>query len=49
MSAPLTPKMVRHLKAVADPTLAADASRVAFTYSWVDEETSAKPLPDTDA
>ena len=38
MSSALAPDMVRHLKAVADPALASDGSRVVFTYSWVDEE-----------
>ena len=38
MSTPFAPDMVRHLKAVADPALAPDGSRVVFTYGWVDEE-----------
>ena len=38
MSIPLAPDMVRHLKAVADPALSPDGSRVAFTFAWVDEE-----------
>ena len=38
MSSAFAPDMVRHLKAVADPSLAPDGSRVVFTYGWVEEE-----------
>ena len=38
MTSPFAPDLVRHLKAVSDPTLSPDGSLVAFTYSWVDPE-----------
>ncbi len=38
MGSPMTPEMVRQLKAVADPALSPDGSRLAFTYSWVEPE-----------
>ena len=38
MSSPLAPDMVRHLKAVSDPSMSPNGDRVVFTFSWVDEE-----------
>ncbi len=38
MSSPLGPEMVRHLKAVSDPSISPDGTQVVFTYSWVDPD-----------
>ena len=38
MSSPLGPGMVRKLTSVADPAIAPDGSRAAFTYSWVNKD-----------
>ena len=39
MGSTLSPDMVRYLKSVAEPSLSPDGSRLAFTYSWVEDET----------
>ena len=38
MSKPINPAMVRRLKTVADPSISLDASSLAYTLSWVDQE-----------
>ena len=38
MSSPIPPDHVYHLRTVADPTLSPDGSRLAYTQSWVDQE-----------
>ena len=38
MTGPLSPDMVRHLKGVSDPSISPDGKLVAFTYSWVDQQ-----------
>jgi dipeptidyl aminopeptidase/acylaminoacyl peptidase len=38
MGKPILPDLVYHLKSVADPSLAPDGSRLAYTLSWVDRE-----------
>src|SRR5918992_3964662 len=38
MGNPILPDVVYHLKSVADPSLAPDGSRLAYTLSWVDQE-----------
>jgi dipeptidyl aminopeptidase/acylaminoacyl peptidase len=37
MGKPILPDLVYHLKSVADPSLAPDGSRLAYTLSWVDQ------------
>jgi len=38
MTAPIKPDLVYHLKTVSDPNLSPDGSLLAYTLSWVDEE-----------
>ncbi|MCI0799583.1 MAG: S9 family peptidase [Chloroflexi bacterium] len=38
MSSPISPEHVYHLRTVADPALSPDGSRLAYTQSWVDQE-----------
>ena len=38
MSGPITPEHVYHLRTVSDPALCPDGSRLAYTQSWVDQE-----------
>ena len=38
MNSPHTPKMIRHLKTVADPSLSHDGSKLAYTLGWVDPD-----------
>ena len=39
MSQPILPDLVRRLKTVSDPSISPDGSRLAYTLSWIDQET----------
>ena len=41
MTQPITPELVRHLKTVGDPALSPNGDLLAYTLSWVDEDTMA--------
>ena len=38
MSQPISPDVAYRLRSVADPTLSPDGSRVAYTYSWCEQD-----------
>ena len=38
MPEPITPELIYHLKTVSDPALSPDATFLAYTLGWVDEE-----------
>ena len=38
MTSPHTPKMIRHLKTVTEPSLSPDGRKLAYTLGWVDPD-----------
>ena len=38
MAKPITPELIYHLKTVSDPALSPSGNLLAYTLSWVDED-----------